>query len=90
MLTITEQAATLISTLTQDAELLEQAGLRLVIDPTYLSLSMDLAQTPAPEDTVVVDHGARVFLSPSAAHVLGEGTLQAEISEKRSSFFLDR
>ena len=90
MLTITEEAATLISTLTQDAELVEQAGLRLVVDPTHQSLSMDLAESPAEEDAVVVGHGARVFLSPSAADLLDAGTLQAEITEERSRFFLDR
>jgi iron-sulfur cluster assembly protein len=90
MLTITEEAATLIRTLRQDAELREQAGLRMVVDPTNLSLSMDLAETPAAGDTVVDRFGARVFLSPSAAHRLGEGTLQAEIAEERSRFFLDR
>jgi iron-sulfur cluster assembly protein len=90
MLTITEEAATLITTLTEDAELLDQAGLRLVVDQTNLSLSMDLAETPTPGDTVVAGYGARVFLSPSATQRIGEGTLQAEITDVRSRFFLDR
>jgi iron-sulfur cluster assembly protein len=90
MLTITEEAATLISTLTQDAELRQHAGLRLVVNPTFQSLSMDLAETPGAGDTVVAGYGARVFLSASAAYRLGDGTLRAEITEQRSSFFLDR
>ena len=90
MLTITEDAAALIRTLRQDAALWEQAGLRIVVDPTNLSLSMGLAVTPSPGDAVVDRYGARVFLSPSAAYRLGRGTLQAEITEGRSLFFLDR
>ena len=90
MLTITEDAATLIRTLRQDAGLAEQAGLRMVIDPTNLSLSMDLAVAPAAGDAVVDRYGARVFLSPTAAYRLRGGTLQAEINEERPHFFLDR
>jgi len=90
MLTITEEAATLIRTLRQDAELSEQAGLRMVVDRTNLSLSMDLAVAPTSGDSVIDRYGARVFLSPSAAYRLRGGTLQAEISEERSHFFLDR
>ena len=90
MLAITEEAAVLIRVLRQDAALWEQAGLRIVVDPTSLSLSMGLAVTPAPGDAVVDRYGARVFLSPPAAHRLGGGTLQAEITEGRSLFFIDR
>ncbi|HEY5186864.1 MAG TPA: adhesin [Actinomycetes bacterium] len=90
MLTITEEAATLIRALRQDAALREQAGLRMVVDPTNLSLSMDLVEAPAAGDTVVARYGARVFLSPSAAYRLGEGILQAQITEQSSHFFLDR
>ncbi len=90
MLAITEEAAALIRTLRRDAELREQAGLRIVVDPSNLSLSMGLAVTPAPGDAVVDRYGARVFLSPAAAYRLGEGTLQAAIAEGRSLFFLDR
>ena len=90
MLTITEEAAGLIRALRQDAELWEKAGLRIVVDPTSLSLSMGLAVTPAPGDAVVDRFGARVFLSPSAAYRLGGGTLKAEITEGRSLFFVDR
>jgi Fe-S cluster assembly iron-binding protein IscA len=90
MLTITEDAATLVRTLTNDAELSEQAGLRIVVDPVNHSLSMRLAGTPGPTDAVVDGHGARVFLSPSAAHRLDERTLGAEITEQRALFFLDR
>jgi Fe-S cluster assembly iron-binding protein IscA len=89
MLTISETAATLVRTLTQDAKLSEQAGLRIVVDQAKDSLSMALAGTPASSDAVVDCHGARVFLSPSAADRLDEQTLRAEITEDRSLFFLD-
>jgi Fe-S cluster assembly iron-binding protein IscA len=89
MLTITETAATLVRTLTRDANLSQQAGLRIVVDRVNDSLSMALAGTPGSSDAVVDCLGARVFLSPSASHRLSQRTLRAEISPDRSLFFLD-
>lgn len=89
MLTITRDAAALVRVLTNATHLSEHAALRIMVDPVHHSLSMGLAATPRPRDAVVVSHGARVFLSPSAAHRLIDQTLGAEISAARTVFFLD-
>jgi iron-sulfur cluster assembly protein len=88
MLSITEDAATLIRTLT-NAEPSDQKGLRIIVDPVNHSLSMSIAGGPAPADAVVTNGDARVFLSSLAAHRLDGRTLRADISGDRSLFFLD-
>jgi len=90
MLTLTRDAAKLVSTLRRDADLPKEAGLRIVVDPNHRSLSMGLARKPEPQDEVVSTDGAHVFLSPSAAARLEQRTLRAEITDERSLFFLDR
>jgi Fe-S cluster assembly iron-binding protein IscA len=89
MLTITEDAATLVRSLTKDADGSRQAGLRIIVDPVHHSLSMGIADSPASADSVVVGYGARLFLSPLAAARLNSRTLRAEVSRARSVFFLD-
>jgi Fe-S cluster assembly iron-binding protein IscA len=89
MLQITEDAATLVRALTDDADRSGEAGLRIVVDPVNDSLSMAIASAPAASDAVVSRSAARVFLSPSAASRLDDRTLRAELSEDRSLFFLD-
>jgi Fe-S cluster assembly iron-binding protein IscA len=89
MLRITDEAATLVRTVTGRADRSPQAGLRIIVDPVNHSLSMGIAATPAPADAVVRRGAARVFMSPSAADRLDGRTLRAELSEERSLFFLD-
>jgi Fe-S cluster assembly iron-binding protein IscA len=91
MLTVSEDAATLIQTLTGEAEdVAGQAGLRIVVDSAYDSLSMDVVTAAEPLDVVVVTRGTNVFLSESAARRLTNGTLGANTAESRPAFFLDR
>lgn len=90
MLSITEDAARLVRTLIRDAALPEDAGIRIVVDPTHNSVSMGFAVEPEPQDVVLTARGAHVFLAPSAARRLGRRTLHAEINTTRNSFFLDR
>jgi hypothetical protein len=86
---MSQDAATLVRTLVHDADLPAGAGVRIVIDPTHNSLSMDVARRPELRDTVVSHDGAQLFLTQAAAGRLQERTLQAEISASRSLFFLD-
>jgi Fe-S cluster assembly iron-binding protein IscA len=90
MLTISEDAATLIRRLTDVAAATDEAGLRIVVDSTHDSLSMDVVVAAEPLDVVVTSEGAKVFLSSSAAKRVTHGTLRAEITAGRSAFFLDR
>jgi Fe-S cluster assembly iron-binding protein IscA len=89
MLSITRHAAKLVRTLTKRSNGSPDAGLRIRVDPLHDSLSMGIADAPAPADLVVTRDEARVFLSPKAAHRLGDRTMGAEITEDRSRFFLD-
>lgn len=89
MLLISDEAAQLVRTLTHDADLPEQAGLRIVVDPTHNSLSMALAAEPQPADVVVATQGARVFLTALASRRLQRRTLRAELTDSRTLFFLD-
>ena len=90
MLSISNDAARLVRTLAQDADLPDAGGMRIVIDPEHRSLSMGLARNPEPRDEVINVNGANVFLSPPASRRLERGTLKAAITEHRSQFFLDR
>ncbi len=89
MLVMTREAATLVRTLMSDAALPMGGGLRIVTDPNWHSLSMGTASAPAADEAVVSAHGAHLFLSPSVQRKLTAATLCAEISDKRSVFFLN-
>jgi Fe-S cluster assembly iron-binding protein IscA len=88
MLTITEDAATLVRRLTVQTTPAAKAGLRIIVDPVHRSLSMGVTQGPAPADQLHTQDQARVFLSPAAAHRLQSRTLHAEITDARSVFFI--
>jgi Fe-S cluster assembly iron-binding protein IscA len=88
MLRITDDARTLICTLTATTATTGRSGLRIVVNPVHNSLSMSVARAPEPSDSVVSRGQARVFLSPSASRRLHRRTLRAEVSETRSAFFL--
>jgi len=89
VLTLTEDAATLVRSLTDRDGGTPSSGLRIAVDPDHHSLAMAIAPAPAPADEVVVSGGARLFLSQPAAARLDARTLHAEISSDRSLFFLD-
>lgn len=86
---ISDEAARLVRTLTHDADLPEDAGVRIVVDPRHNSLSMALAAKPDPADVVIAAHGARVFLTASASQRLQRRTLNAEHTDSRTRFFVD-
>lgn len=89
MLMLSDEAARLVRTLTHDADLPKDAGVRIVVDPRHNSLSMALATEPEPADVVVARQGARVFLTASASRRLQRRTLRAELTDSRTLFFLD-
>lgn len=78
MLAITESAAHAINALVSQGELPEGAGARIAADEQGEGLELAMAPNPAPQDTVVSDHGATVFLEQSAAQVLSDKTLDVE------------
>ena len=88
MLSITPTAATVIRSLTLEAELPEQAGLRLARDAEHRSLSMALVPRPRQGDLTVFGRNARVFVGAELQAQLDELTLDADIRGGTRRFFL--
>lgn len=82
------EAAVLVRHLVETADLPEGSGVRIVIDGQHHSLSMGLARGPEPQDDVISSGGARVFLSQPATGRLESRTLEAEVTDLRSVFYL--
>ena len=84
MLTLTDNAVSVIRTLTSQPEVPEGCGLRIAADTTGDSagLTLSLATAPAEGDQVMDDHGARLFLEPTAADVLNDKALDADVDEQ--------
>lgn len=70
MITLTENAASAIQGLTQQADAPEGSGLRISSDRSDNSLNVHLAAAPEQGDAVVEAHGAKVFLDEGAANTL--------------------
>jgi Fe-S cluster assembly iron-binding protein IscA len=88
MLTITEEAATLIRSLARHSSIPAAGGLRIVVNPATHSLSMGLAAEPERADAVIRRDGALLFVSARAAARLSNQTLCADIAATRPTFFL--
>jgi Fe-S cluster assembly iron-binding protein IscA len=88
--TFGEDAAQLVRDLTGPTTAAPEAGLRIIIHSTHNSLSMSVADQPHRHDRLFAAHGARIFLSRPAAARLRGRTLRAEITPRRSAFFLER
>lgn len=90
MLALTNNAATVIRSLTSNAQLPDSSGLRIAARQENLeSLQLGVAPEPTKGDNVVEDQGARVFLEEHAGVLLGEMILDAEVDEQGSvQFFL--
>ena len=88
MLTLTDDATTMIEELLHQAELPPGAGLRIAQREDHTALAMSLAEHAEPRDVVVRDGAATVFLGPVAAERLTEQTLDARTNESGSAFYL--
>jgi iron-sulfur cluster assembly protein len=90
MLAISESAAEAIRGLTAGPEVPEGAGLRIVAESRpeegNVPLELALAATPAEDDAVVEEEGARVFLEPRAAELLDDKRLEADVETGRVTF----
>lgn len=87
MITLTDEAASLIADLVSDSDQPDSAGLRLGADPILGSLAMSLSPEPQVDDVVVGHNGALLFLASTVADRLAGQTLQAQV-EDRPAFFL--
>ena len=77
MLTVTQNAVTEIRNLTDQPQAPEGGGVRIATDPTAGNLTLNLAATPAEDDTVLDADGARLFLDSIATTMLEDKTLDA-------------
>ncbi len=83
MLTITDNAASAIRSLTSQPDLPDDTGLRIMTQGEGApSFQLALTQGPAAGDQVVEEGGARVFLEPAAAGALEDKALDAQVNDQ--------
>ena len=70
MLTLTDDATMQIRNIIDSPGAPEGCGVRIATDPASGALSLALAATPAEDDKILDEAGARVFLEPQAAVLL--------------------
>ena len=91
MLTITDTAAEAIRGIVAAPELPEGAGLRIATAAgagDAGTLEVSVAETPAENDQVVSEAGARVFVEADAVPLLDDKLLDAQIEGTRVGFML--
>lgn len=83
MLTLTPNAVTAIRSLTSQQELPAETGLRIMSQGEgTTSFQLALTEGPVAGDQVVEEGGARVFVEPTAAPVLDDKALDAQVTEQ--------
>ena len=81
MLTLTENASTVVKTLV-DQTGGQEAGLRISQDaPDSPALHVIPSDSPQPGDQVLEEDGARVFLEETAAETLDDKILDAQVDD---------
>lgn len=91
MLTVSPTAAEAITLLVENSEVPDSAGIRIAAgEPTEQGtpLSLSLVAEPQPEDEVIAEGEASVFLEPQAAQYLDEAVLDAEVHDGEVAFAL--
>lgn len=81
MLTLTENASTIVRDITAQPEHARTAGLRIATDGAPSSFTISPAGAAEPADLVVEQSGATVFLDEGAAEVLADKILDAAIDD---------
>lgn len=87
MLTMTPTAAEAVKQIVARVPQAEDGGVRIRDTGTDTGFELSVAPDPEPQDTIVVTDGARVFLDESAAHVLDDRVLDAELANDGSVRF---
>ena len=83
MLTLTENASTVVKTLVDQTGGTEEGGLRISQDaPDSPALHVIPSEAPQPGDQVLEEDGARVFLEGVAADTLDDKILDAQVDDK--------
>lgn len=77
MLTLTENAQTVITGIVDGAQAPQTGGIRISQDGEGSGLNVAVANQPEADDSVVESAGAKVFLDPDAAIALDDKVLDA-------------
>jgi iron-sulfur cluster assembly protein len=82
VLTLTENANTVVKTLVEQTGSTQDGGLRISQDaPDSPALHVIPSESPQPGDQVVEEDGARVFLEETAAETLDDKILDAQVDD---------
>lgn len=82
MLTMTENASTVVKTIADQSGGAQEAGIRISQDsPDSPALHVIPTDGPQPGDQVVEESGARVFLEETAAVTLDDKILDAQVAD---------
>jgi Fe-S cluster assembly iron-binding protein IscA len=82
VLTLTENASTVVKSIVDQTSEAEQAGLRISQDAEDSpALHVIPTEAPQPGDQVLEDGGARVFLEETAAVTLDDKILDAQVDD---------
>jgi Fe-S cluster assembly iron-binding protein IscA len=90
MLVLTPAAVQVVKSVTAAPEAPEGAGLRIAASPASEdtgALQVTAAESPGPQDRVLEEDGARVFLEPQAAEYLDDKVLDAQMDEQGTASF---
>lgn len=82
MLTLTENASTIVRDITTQPEHLDTVGLRITTDGDPSSFSIAPAEAAGPADQVVEQSGATVYLDQEAAELLDDKILDAVVDDE--------
>jgi iron-sulfur cluster assembly protein len=89
LLALTDSAVEAVKNIVSSSdEVAETSGLRMVADlaGTQANFQLRVVPVPAEDDEVIEEQGARVFLEPQAASLLGDKVLDASIDENQVAF----
>jgi len=88
VLALTDRAVQAVKAIVSDEEAAGTSGLRMVADRagSETNVQLSVAAIPAEDDEVVEREGARVFLDPEAAVLLGDKVLDATVEDNRVAF----
>ncbi|MDQ1121500.1 Fe-S cluster assembly protein HesB [Microbacterium trichothecenolyticum] len=88
MLTLTDEATTAVKTITAQYPDAPQSGVRIEgAGSPESQFSLSVVDAPEPNDAVVENAGARVFLDEAAAAVLDDRVLDAQVDPQGSVQF---
>jgi len=91
MLALTDNAVEAVQEiLSSSDQVAELGGLRLAAEPAEgrMNFQLSIVALPAEDDEVIEAAGARVFLDPEAASLLGDKVLDASIESDQVAFMI--